>query len=123
MKKYIAINMNEFLTDDELLEMANLSPKTTGIDGVCLWIGPAPERHGNRIKVSNVPDKFERNDCFVITIPDLKTKGRINAKFITADKLKQIKKWIVKNEDVILKYSDLEIGTEEMISQLQKIKG
>jgi predicted restriction endonuclease len=61
--------------DNELLEMANFTEKTTGIDDVVIWLGP-----GNRIKVSNKPNSFDTYDTFTITIPDLEIIGDVNTK-------------------------------------------
>jgi hypothetical protein len=60
MKKHIITKINEYLdnqdlSEQELLEMANITDDESGIENVVLWIGPNPKSHGMRIKVSNVP--------------------------------------------------------------------
>jgi len=118
--------VNEFksyteIDDDELMEMSNISSKTTGIEGVVIWIGPNPHYHGKRVKVSNDIGKFNRSNCFTITIPDLIVIGEVNSNLIDSKKLEKIKKFISINMDVIIKYSDEEILTDEMISSLIKV--
>lgn len=109
------------IDDDELMEMSNISSKTTGIEDVVIWLGPNPKYHGRRIKVSNTPSKFNKNNCFTITIPDLEIIGDVNKVLVDNKKLEQIKKFISINMDVIIKYSDEEILTDEMISLLKKV--
>ena len=79
-------NKNDF-TDQELLEMANASEKITGIENVVIWMGPPNAPHVHRIKVSNIPNSFKTEDCFVITIPDLEITGTINKSLIDKKKL------------------------------------
>ena len=109
------------IDDEELMEMSNISSKTTGIEDIVIWLGPNPKYHGRRIKVSNNPSKFSKNNCFTITIPDLEIIGDVNNVLVDNKKLDQIKKFISINMDVIIKYSDEEILTDEMISLLKKV--
>ena len=107
-------------SDQELLEMANITDESTGIDDVVLWVGPPPPSHGHRIKVSNVANTF-KSDCFVMTIPDFKIIGDVNKSFITLEKIEKIKKFVLKNIDIILKYSNYEISTKDFLNNLIKI--
>jgi len=121
-------NYNNFLTelvysslsDIELLELANVTDKTTGIENVVIWIGPNPTTHGKRIKISNQPNKFDGKDCFTLTIPDFNIIGNINDKFIDTDKLNKIKEFVNMNIDIISKYSDCLLSTEDLLSGLKK---
>jgi hypothetical protein len=114
MDKYYNI-----ITDDELLEMCNISPKTTGIKNVFIWVGPNPHYLTKRIKVSNVPNKWSKIDCFTITIPDFKIIGEVNKTLISDEVLSKIEIFINKNIDLIISYSDWKISTNEFISQLK----
>jgi len=120
IKKILEFKTYSEIDDDELLEMSNISSKRTGIDNVVIWLGPNPHSHGKRIKVSNVPNKGSRN-CFTVTIPELEVIGEINKSFIDSKKLDQIKEFIKINLDVICRYSDQEITTDEMFDDLKKI--
>ena len=114
-KSYIEID------DNELMEMSNISSKTTGIEGVVIWLGPNPHYHGRRVKVSNDIGKFNRSNCFTITLPDMNIIGDVNSNLIDSKKMEKIKKFISINMDVIIKYSDEEILTDEMINSLIKV--
>jgi len=128
MKKNI-LKINEFfsnqsLDDDELLEMANLWGKHTGLDDVVIWIGSTiHSKHGKRIKVSNINSKIGSSlDCFTITIPDLKIIGEVNTKHITKQKLDKIFNFINLNIDALSDVCDEKIDTVEFISRMKKVK-
>ena len=87
---------NLSLTEDELMEMANVTQKTTGIENVVIWIGPNPLSHDKIIKVSNSSNKFDGKDCFTLTIPDFKIIGTINKSVIDSKKLEKIKEFVIK---------------------------
>jgi len=122
MKRLFEYKNFNSLSEQELLEMANVTYKTTGIKNVVLWIGPNPENHGKRIKISNIPNKFTTNDCFTLTIPDLKVIGKVNDGFITTKVLDEIKNFVNINYQVISDYSDYLISTEDLIEKLKSIK-
>jgi len=118
--------LNEFkfyteIDDEELSEMSNISYNTTGIKDVVIWIGPNPHYHGKRVKISNTPSKFNKNNCFTITIPDLEIIGDVNKVLIDSKKLEKIKEFISVNMNVISKYLDEEILTDDMINSLKKV--
>ena len=115
---------NEFntsMTDKELLEMANVTDETSGIKNVVIWIGPSPMAHGHRIKISNTPNTFEGSNCFVMTIPDYEIIGKINGKFITSDKIEKIKEFVKKNIEIILKYSNYQMSTKDLLDNLKSV--
>lgn len=126
MKRILEFNEYDYtkycniITDDELLEMCNISPKTTGIDNVFIWVGPNHHYHGRRIKVSNVPNKWSKSDCFTITIPDFKIIGEVNNKLITKDTFEKITKFILDNIIPITQYSDEKISTDEFFQKIIK---
>jgi len=118
--------LNEFinyssLSEDEMLEMANATSKVTGIKDIVLWMGPQPPQHGYRIKVSNIPNKINSDNLFTITIPNLEIIGDVNEKFINSKKIKQIKKFVKLNQNLIIKYSDKKMETLDFLTQLKKI--
>ena len=105
MKKIIKFYefIDNSFSEDELLEMANVTDQTTGIKDVILWIGPNPKSHGKRIKVSNIPNKISSSDCFTITIPQFEIVGDINDKFIDSVKMDKIKEFIIMFLNFLLK--------------------
>jgi len=124
MKKIFEFNDYKYIStisDDELMEMDNVSPKKTGIKDVFIWFGPNPHYHGRRIKVSNIANKFSKTDCFTITIPEFEIIGKVNPKLIDSDKLDKIKTLVNKNLKLIEDFSDELISTDEFIDKLVSI--
>jgi hypothetical protein len=111
------------LTDDELMTMSDLSYKLTGIDNVVMWVGPNPHSAQKQIKISNIANIIETDDCFTITIPELTIIGYVNKSFITDDIMNQILEFIKLNLDAIIKYSS-KFGepTKEFFDTLIPIK-
>jgi len=122
MKKIFEYKKFNDLSEQELLEMANVTYKTTGIENVVLWIGPNPKYHGKRIKISNLPNKFTGTNCFTLTIPDFEIIGNIDETFITTKILNKIKEFVNINYKIISDYSDYLISTEELLENLKKIE-
>jgi len=89
--------------DDILFEMANLHPKYHNIKDVVIWVGKANKRHGLRVKVSNVRNKFDVNDHFVIQMPSLDYNPKNVAKWID---IKLIQDWIKLNQKLLYDYEN-----------------
>jgi len=122
--KYNKINeFNKYITftDDELLELANATEKKTGIKNVVIWMGPPPPKHSHRIKVSNIPNSFEIDNCFTITIPDFKIIGEVDNSFINKKKLDKIFEFIKLNMDNIILYSERKTETSDFLDNLIKV--
>lgn len=110
------------LSEQELLEMAIVTYKYTGIEHVVLWVGPNPESPGQRrIAVSNMPNKYDGRDCFTLTIPEYEIIGKVDNNVITKEILSQIKQWCDKNMQVIIEYSDYEISTADLLLRSKPI--
>ncbi len=108
------------ISDVEILEMANISPKKTGLQDIFIWVGPNPHTHGKRIKVSNIPNKFSKDNCFTITIPNFEIIGDVES-WITSSHISDIKRFITLNLDLINKFSEEKISTDEFIDGIVKI--
>ena len=124
MKKIYEFNEYKLvttITDDELMEMANVSPKRTGIKDVYIWFGPNPHYHGRRIKISNVVNEFSKSDCFTLTIPKFQIIGDVNDKLITSSVIDDIKKFVNLNIKLIEDFSDEKISTDDFIDNLISI--
>ena len=113
---------NNTLTEDELLEMSNITENESGIKDVVIWVGPDSKNHIFRIKVSNIPNSLRPENCFTITIPDFKVIGEVNTKLITNEVFNKIIEFINLNIDIIKKYSDCELYTEDLFDNLKKVK-
>jgi len=118
--KYINELVKVSLEDQELMEMANITSKTTGIENVVIWIGPNPSTHGKRIKISNVANSFRLSDCFTLTIPDFVEIGYRDKNVIDNKTLDKIKDFVNLNIQVINDYSDSLISTEDLLDKLKK---
>jgi len=90
---------------DELYEMARVSSRRHGINGVIIWVGEANKRHGLRVKVSNSRDKWNNDDNFVIMMPSLDYDPKKVAKWID---MPAVLAWIKLNQDTLYAY---ELGT------------
>jgi len=123
MKKILEFKDYDFFTtisDEELLEMANISPKKTGLKDIFICVGPNPHTDGKRINVSNIPNKFSKSDCFTVTIPDFQIVGK-PADWITNKLMEDIEKFLTINMKLICDFSDEKISTDELIDNIQKI--
>ena len=104
---------------EALFEMANLSPKSTGLPFV-VWISPkAGAPHDVRVKVSHGPKVHSSELVSVAIGPDIRVVGGS----MTAHDLALLKKWVELNHDVIVKYWDGEIEyTEDALAALKPIR-
>jgi len=105
--------------DDGLFEMANLSPKRTGLPFV-VWISPkAGASHDIRVKVSKSPSARSNELISVALRPELQVVGEGS---MSSRDLRLLKKWVDLNFDVLLKYWDGTIEyTEDAIEALRPI--
>src|SRR2546422_5739913 len=96
---------NEFVSTPEsegLFEMANLSPKRTGLPFV-VWISPkAGAPHDVRVKVSRGPKVHSSELVSVAIRPDVHVVGGS----MSARDLALLKKWVEVNQEVIVRYWD-----------------
>ncbi len=102
-----------------LFEMANISPKRTGLPFV-VWISPqAGAPHDVRVKVSRDPRVHSSELVSVAIRPDVHVVGgKLNA-----DDLALLQKWVDLNRDVIVRYWDGDIEyTEDAIAALRPIR-
>lgn len=103
-----------------LFEMANLSPKRTGLPFV-VWISPkAGAPHDVRVKISQGPKVSPGELTSVAIRPSVHV---VCGGSVSAQDLALLKRWIELNEDVIVKYWDGEIEyTEDAIAALKPLR-
>jgi hypothetical protein len=101
-----------------LFDMANLSPKRTGLPFV-VWISPkAGAPHDVRVKVSPGPKVHSSALVSVAIRPDVHVVGGT----MTRHDLALLHQWVELNRDVIVKYWDGDIEyTEDAIAALKPI--
>lgn len=121
LRQYInMVSMEE--SDDQLFEMANISGRDHGIAGVVIWVGRTNKQHGLRVKVSNIRNRFDVTDNFVIMMPSLDYDPAAVAKWIDYSTMQRIIKWIVINQQLL---SDYETGlmddTREFLDKISKV--
>lgn len=99
---------------DELFEMANLSPRTTGLP-FTVWAGPRGHaQHGPRIKVSLTPGSMDIGDTVAVAI-------RPKPRLIEGD-CRLVAAWIALNEDALIDLWNEAIDAVELCSRLKKIE-
>jgi hypothetical protein len=109
----------EALVGSNILEMANLLPKDTGIDGVFIYVSQAQGSHGPRIKVRNRNDRPDYE--FIVSISN---NPEVLQGFVFVDNrtLQTIKKWVILNKDTLDKlWNGNFASNKEFKNQLQKI--
>ena len=121
LRMYIDM-VNEEWNDDQLFEMANLVSEVHGIPNIVIWVGRAPKQHGLRVKVSNVPNKMDMDNSFVIMMPSLDYDPKQVANWIDQKTIKKILDWIKINQQLLYDYeTGLIDDTRLFISQISKI--
>lgn len=111
------------LTEDELWEMARVQKADSGIACI-MWVSTKDYvngSHGPRLKVSNIPDKFSRDDNFVVTISKQPIVVAGRPKY-TQLKVEDIKDWIILNYNALIKYwNDEYEGDSDFYRELKKV--
>jgi hypothetical protein len=84
-----------------LLEMANIQPHESGLKYGVNVLSRAGEKHGARVKVSNIPGRYAHEDNFVVT---LEANPRvIGTSKIKSEHLNDILDWVKLNHEHIHK--------------------
>jgi hypothetical protein len=113
---------SEFVETPEgegLFEMANLSPKRTGLPFV-VWISPkAGAPHDVRVKVSKGPKVHTSELVSVAIRPDVHVVGSGD---LSGHDLALLRQWVELNRDVLIRYWDGDIEyTEDAIAALTSL--
>jgi hypothetical protein len=111
------------MVEDDLFEMSNITPKTTGLPYV-VWVSKgARMRHGPRVKAYASKGK-ERRDEIVVTIaeePQVMRQPRRPR--IPAENVHQLVAFVRQNREVLLRYwQDDEMGIEELLVGLRPVR-
>ena len=116
-------------TDEMLLEMANISQNTTGLD-VIIWVQTnntqSTGKHNlPRIKFqNNTATKIQINELIPISISDepkiLLKNNDLNKIKISQAQINEVKLWIVKNKEILIDYWKEKITTDELFQKLKK---
>jgi len=113
------------LQEDQLWEMANFRPKSTGLS-VNIYISTGEVegkkmKHGPRIKVSRTySENFTPFDSFSITISSNPSiEGDIGE--IKQKDMKKIFSFIKQNKETLLAYWDGDLDTADLIYSIEKV--
>ena len=116
-------------SDEMLLEMANISQNTTGLD-VIIWVQTnntqSTGKHNlPRIKFqNNTATKIQINELIPISISDnpeiLLKNNDFNKIKISQAQINAVKQWIVKNKEILTDYWEEKITTDELFQKLKK---
>lgn len=105
--------------------MSNLRPKSTGIEGVVIWVSAGEfegkeGQHGPRVKVILGGGKVTQETLKAapsVSIKDAKVVwGKLSGKT-----LKQVQQFIAMNRETLLRYWNQEIDTVEMSKGISKV--
>lgn len=103
---------------DELYEMANLFPRTTGLP-MTIWVSPRGRaRHDARIKVSLTPGRMDIGHTAVVGI---RPQPRLIEGQLSSADLERVVQWISLNEAALLDFWNETIDSVELAARLQKI--
>ncbi len=105
--------------EDELFEMANLYPRTTGLP-MTVWVGPRGNaRHDVRVKVNMTHgNQMNIDNTAVIGV---RPSPHIIAGQLSSDDERAVAAWIVLNTDAVVAYWDGDIDTLELVQTLKTV--
>ena len=106
------------LEEDDLYEMANLFPRTTGLP-MTVWVSPCGRaRHDARVKVCLTPGKMDIGHTAVVgTLPSPKL---IEGNLASVD-VELVAQWISANEEALIDFWNEIIDSVELGARLRKI--
>lgn len=122
LKKYIQL-VEEGESNGLLHEMANIGPHRHGIDKVYISVGSIEHtKHWLRIKVSNIPGKYDKYNNFVIQMPSLDYDQSQVASWITPKIMKKILEWIKLNQELLYNYENgIVYDTDIFLDSISKV--
>ena len=105
--------------EDDLYEMANLFPRTTGLP-MTIWVSPrGGARHDARMKVSTRPgDRATLDELAVVGVRP--APALIEGSLSPTD-LDAVSRWIELNREAIIGYWDGSLDTLELVQALRRL--
>ncbi len=106
-------------TTDELFEMANLYPRTTGLP-MTVWVGPRGNaRHDVRVKVNMTHgNQMTIDNTAVVAV---RPTPRVVSGRLSVDDQRVVTNWITLNEATIVAYWDGAIDTVQLAHALKPL--
>ena len=106
---------------DDLFELANLFPRTTGLP-MTVWVSPpANSRHDIRVKV-NLTHGNQMNPSNTAVV-GVRPSPHIVAGRLSFDDEKAVSQWISLNTAALVAYWDGEIDTAQLVAVLKSLPG
>jgi hypothetical protein len=107
------------ITSDELFEMANLYPRTTGLP-MTVWVGPRGNaRHDVRIKVNmSHGNQMNVDNTAVVGV---RPAPHLIAGRLSSQDQRLVFEWVGLNAAAIIAYWDGDIDTAELIQALKRL--
>jgi hypothetical protein len=104
---------------DQLFEMANLYPRTTGLP-MTVWVGPRGNaRHDVRVKVNMTHgNQMNIDNTAVVAVRPL---PHVVAGRLSPEDERSVSEWIKLNETAIIGYWDGDIDTSELVQTLKPL--
>ena len=110
------------LAEDELFDMANLSPARTGLPMVIWILERGRARHDARVKVSLAHGRRAHHDQTVsVSVRPTVEVGAGPA--LDPRDLARGRRWIELNREALLAYWDGDVLTDEVIDRLARVGG
>ena len=117
------LESDNFITEENLYEMARVQKKNSGLPQM-IFVSTRDYGTGNhwaRIKVSNVPGTFSKNDNFSVTVSKTPKVVGSTSKYSTSE-MNDIFDWIVLNYDTLIKYWNNKYDSDgDFYNELKKI--
>jgi len=120
MKSGRAISQEDTaISSDELYEMANLFPRTTGLP-MTVWVGPRGNaRHDVRIKVNMTHGNQMNVDNTAVV--GVRPTPHLIAGRLSSEDQRLVFQWVQLNAAAIIGYWDGDIDTAELIQTLKPL--
>jgi hypothetical protein len=115
--EFYEFNKDQSLSIIDRHNVASISDNGTGIKNLILWIG-CKSNEQPVVKVSNNPEDLSGNNLFSIDVENFNIVGTPDKSFINEETLNRIKQFIIKNKTLIIKYTNEEIFTDELVDKL-----
>jgi hypothetical protein len=112
----------EAISADELYEMANLYPRTTGLP-MTVWVGPRGNaRHDVRVKVKVNMTHGNQMNIDNTAVVGVRPSPHVIAGQLSPDDERVVSEWIVLNAAAIVAYRDGDIDTLELVQTLKPLR-
>jgi hypothetical protein len=105
--------------DEDIYEMANLSPRMTGLP-MSIWVSPRGNaRHDVRIKVNVAHGRQMKIDNTAVVA--VRPSPRVVSGELSSADQQAVAEWIALNAQVVIDYWDDKLDTDQMLENLKRV--